>query len=57
MKDLRIFEKCGFDLKDVILVDNATHCFGFQVANGFPIVPFYRNKNDREMIHLLHYLK
>lgn len=25
IKDLRIFEQCGYDLKDIILVDNATH--------------------------------
>lgn len=47
----------GYDLKDVILVDNATHCFGFQVANGIPMVPYYNNPSDREMIHILHLLK
>ena len=55
--DLRIFEKMGYDMKDVILVDNATHCFGFQVTNGIPMVPFYKNEEDREMIHIMHYLK
>jgi hypothetical protein len=57
MKDLRIFEQCGFDLKDIILVDNATHCFGFQVDNGIPMVPFFNSKEDKEMVHLFHYLK
>ena len=57
MKDLRIFEQCGFDLKDIILVDNATHWFGFQVDNGIPIIPFINNKEDKEFIHLLHFLK
>ncbi|CAI2382456.1 unnamed protein product [Moneuplotes crassus] len=55
--DLRIFEPMGYNLKDVILVDNATHCFGFQVTNGIPMVPFYDSSEDREMIHLLHYLQ
>ena len=55
--DLRIFEPMGYDLKDVILVDNATHCFGFQVTNGIPMVPFYDSREDKEMIHLLHYLQ
>jgi len=57
MKDLRIFEQWGFDMKDVILVDNATHWFGFQINNGLPMVPFYDNKEDKEMIHILHYLE
>ncbi|CAI2382939.1 unnamed protein product [Moneuplotes crassus] len=57
MKDLRIFEKMGYDMKDVILVDNATHCFGFQVTNGIPMVPFFKNTEDLEMIHILHFLK
>mmetsp|Transcript_22778 Transcript_22778/g.20251 ORF Transcript_22778/g.20251 Transcript_22778/m.20251 type:complete len:125 (+) Transcript_22778:139-513(+) len=57
MKDLRIFENFGYDLKDVILVDNATHCFGFQTKNGIPMVPFIDNKEDLEMIYLTHFLK
>jgi len=54
---LRIFEEMGYDLKDVILVDNATHWFGFQVSNGIPMVPYFDNKDDKEMIYLTHYLK
>ena len=40
IKDLRIFEQWGYEMKDIILVDNATHWFGFQVENGIPMVPF-----------------
>lgn len=57
MKDLRIFMQWGHELQDIILVDNATHWFGFQVNNGIPMVPFIDMKDDREMIHLTHYLK
>ena len=58
MKDLRIFEQCGYDLKDVILIDNATHWFGFQIDNGIPIIPFINNKDDKELVHLLlHFLQ
>ena len=53
IKDLRIFDR---DLKDVILVDNAAHCFGLQITNGIPMLPFFEDKADREMIHLYHYL-
>lgn len=38
-------------------MDNSTHCFGFQVDNGIPIVSFTTNKNDRELVHVLHFLK
>jgi hypothetical protein len=39
-----------------VLIDNAAHSFGFQIDNGIPMLPFYRNKEDTEMIHLYHYL-
>ena len=57
IKDLRIFEQWGYDLKDVIIIDNATHWFGFQVDNGIPIIPFIDDKNDRELVHLYYFLK
>lgn len=57
MKDLRVFEQLGYGLNEVVLIDNATHCFGFQVDNGVPMVPFYNNMDDREMVHLLHFLE
>ena len=41
----------------MVLIDNAVHSFGFQVNNGIPMVPFYNDKKDREMIYLTHYLK
>lgn len=40
-----------------MLIDNAAHSFGFQIDNGVPMLPFYRNKEDTEMIHLYHYLQ
>ena len=54
IKDLRIFER---DLKDIVIVDNASHSFGFQIPNGIPMLPFFDDKEDREMIHLMYYLK
>lgn len=41
----------------MILIDNAAHSFALQINNGFPILPFYDNKNDNELIHLTHFLK
>jgi len=55
IKDLRVF--ANRNLQDVILVDNAAYSFGYQIDNGIPIVPFYENKNDQELRHLVPYLK
>lgn len=55
IKDLRIFED-QWDTKDIVLIDNAAHSFALQINNGVPILPFYDNKLDVEMIYLSHYL-
>ena len=56
IKDLRIFEGCR-DLADVLIVDNAVYSFGNQLENGVPIIPFYNDPEDAELIHLAHYLQ
>ena len=53
---MRIFED-QWDLKDIILIDNLTVSFTFQPNNGFPMLPFYHNKKDTELIHLTHFMK
>ena len=55
IKDLRVIG--NRNLRDLILVDNAAYSFGFQVENGIPIIPFYDNKADQELRHLIPYLK
>lgn len=45
------------DLKDVVIVDNAVYSFGYHLENGIPIIPFYFNKNDTELMTLTVYLK
>ena len=55
MKDLRILG--NRDLANVVLVDNAAYSFSMQVANGIPIIPFYKSKKDNELLDLLKYLK
>jgi CTD small phosphatase-like protein 2 len=42
-------------LKDVVIVDNAVYSFGFQLDNGIPIIPFYDDKSDEELLHLIYY--
>ncbi|CAD8165360.1 unnamed protein product [Paramecium pentaurelia] len=53
-KDLRIFDR---PLSQLVLVDNASYSYAWQLDNGIPIVPFYDNKEDRELESLLKYLK
>jgi CTD small phosphatase-like protein 2 len=53
MKDLRIFNR---DMKDIVLVDNAAYSFGVNIENGIPIIPYYENKDDKELKHLFDFL-
>lgn len=55
MKDLRIIGNRR--LEDLILVDNAVLCFALQLTNGVPILPFFTDKQDDELVHLLYYLE
>ena len=41
----------------MVIVDNAVYSFGFQLDNGVPIIPFYDNKKDEELHHLIFYMK
>ena len=54
IKDLRIVG--NRDLKDLVIVDNSVYSFAFQIDNGIPIIPFYKDPNDEEMLHLIYYL-
>lgn len=38
--------------KDMLLVDNAAYSFCHQLDNGVPIIPFYDNKADQELLYL-----
>ena len=51
---MRIFQ--DWDLKDIVIVDNSVYSFAFQIDNGIPIIPFYDDKADEEMLHLVYYL-
>ncbi|CAD8054655.1 unnamed protein product [Paramecium primaurelia] len=54
IKDLRILNR---NMKDIILVDNSAYSFAFQIDNGIPIIPYLDDKNDKELLHLQHYLQ
>lgn len=53
-KDLTVIKNRS--LKDMILVDNANYSFFLQMSNGVPIIPFYDNKEDRELLKLKEFL-
>lgn len=54
IKDLRILR--NRDLKDVVIIDNSVFSFSFHIDNGIPIIPYYADKEDEEMLHLIYYL-
>ena len=54
IKDLRVFANRSLD--ELIIVDNAFFSFGFQMSNGVPIVPFLRDKRDKELEILSEFL-
>ena len=62
IKDIRLFMTPStkyrtWKIEEIVIVDNAAHSFGFQIDNGIPMLPFYYDKQDKEMIHLMFYLK
>ena len=54
-KDLRIFN--NRKLSELILVDNSPHTYVFHKSNGVPIIPFYDNYDDNQLLYLVNYLK
>jgi CTD small phosphatase-like protein 2 len=46
IKDLRVIDRV---MSEMVLVDNASYSFGFQIDSGIPIIPFYDSKEDSEL--------
>ena len=55
IKDLRIF--ANRRIEDIVIVDNSTYCFGYQLENGIPIISWFDDINDRELYKLIDYIK
>lgn len=54
IKDLRILK--DRDPKNIIMVDNSIYCYGFNLNNGVPILPFYGDFEDKELVSLESFL-
>lgn len=46
----------GRDLSKVVLVDNAPYSYMMQLSNGIPILPYYKGKDDTQLLALETYL-
>ncbi|CAD8191996.1 unnamed protein product [Paramecium octaurelia] len=54
VKDLRVLG--NRKMSNILLIDNASYSFGQQIDNGVPIIAFYDNKQDQELLYLQNYL-
>lgn len=55
VKDLRIFN--NRNIQDISIIDNSVFSFAFHLDNGVPIVSWYDDKNDKELIELIEYFQ
>ncbi|GBE59248.1 Dullard-like phosphatase domain containing protein [Babesia ovata] len=54
IKDLDIFDR---DLKDIVIIDNTPVSYYLQPNNAIPISSWHDNRNDRELVQLLPFLR
>ena len=55
IKDLRILSNRS--IKNIILIDNSPHTYLYQKENAIPIVSFYDDIEDNEMLKLEDFIK
>ena len=54
IKDIRIIK--NRQMSNIVIVDNAAYSYAMQTENGVPIVPFFDDKLDNELVELSSYL-
>ena len=55
VKDMDIFE--GYDLNEIVIIDNSVMSFAFHLENGIPILPYYEGEHDVELMFCACYLE
>ena len=54
IKDLSVLDR---DMQKVVLVDNSPHAYGYNVNNGVPILSWFDDERDSELLKLVEFLK
>jgi Dullard-like phosphatase family protein len=54
IKDIQIFK--NVPQQKIVIIDNSVLSFCNQIENGIPILPFYSNRDDTELLDLILYL-
>jgi len=54
IKDLRIIQ--NRDLASMVIVDNSVYSFAYQIDNGIPIISYFDDNSDEELMHLVFYI-
>jgi Dullard-like phosphatase family protein len=54
IKDLRILS--NRKLKDVVIIDNTIHCIAYQLDNCVPIISWFNDPEDQELLKIISYL-